>query len=211
MAINVVPMLCRSDFSRDCSALCIPQLAVGCPPHQSTGAPSTLDGSRKSSVAIVFDLGNTCQDESFVRTVNTVNRNPVIERIVTTVSPIDLATIADVCDVDDSMEEHPLFPATRSCFRVVFHPQGWLCFWMSWFDCVWRISCPVRALGPTQECVSAVPAIPAKTATLDNLRTTQRDRTDRSSVMGKRWSRFACSLTSRIPLFAPYCSLVFCR
>jgi hypothetical protein len=40
---------------------------------------------------------------------------------------------------------------------------------MSRFDCVWRISCPVRALGSTQECVSAVPAIPAKTATLDNL------------------------------------------
>jgi DNA-binding GntR family transcriptional regulator len=66
------------------------------------------------SVAIVFDLGQTCHDESFARTVYTANRNPVIERIVTTVSPIDLATIADVCDVDDFMEERPLFPATRS-------------------------------------------------------------------------------------------------
>ena len=82
------------------------------------GAPSTIDGSRKSSVVIVFDLGNTCRDESFVRTVNAVNRNPVIERIVTTVSPIDIATIADVCDVDDFMEERPLFPATRSRFRL---------------------------------------------------------------------------------------------
>jgi hypothetical protein len=67
-----------------------------------------------SSVVIVFDLGQTCHDESFVRTVYTVNRNPVIERIVPTASPIDLATIADICDVDDSMEERPLFPATRS-------------------------------------------------------------------------------------------------
>ncbi len=40
---------------------------------------------------------------------------------------------------------------------------------MSRLDCVWRISCPVRALVNSQECVSAVPAIPAKTATLDNL------------------------------------------
>gem|GEM_PF-5530466 len=78
------------------------------------GAPSILDGSRMSSVAIVFDLGQTCQDESFARTVNAVNRNPIIERIVPTASPIDLATIADVCDVGDSMEERPLFPATRS-------------------------------------------------------------------------------------------------
>ena len=77
------------------------------------GAPSTLDGSRMSSVAIVFDLSQTCQDESFARTVNAVNRNPGIERIVTTASPIDIATIADVCDVDVSMEERPLFPATR--------------------------------------------------------------------------------------------------
>ena len=46
--------------------------------------------------------------------IYTVNRNPVIERIVPTASPIDLATIADVCDVDDFMEERPLFPATRS-------------------------------------------------------------------------------------------------
>jgi hypothetical protein len=68
---------------------------------------------------IVFDLGQTCQDESFARTVNAVNRNPVIERIVTTASPIDLATIADVCDVGVSMEERPLFPATRSCFRLL--------------------------------------------------------------------------------------------
>jgi|GEM_PF-4902007 len=57
---------------------------------------------------------------------------------------------------------------------------------MSRFDYVWRISCPVRALGLAQECVSAAPAIPAKTATLDNLQTTQRDRTDHSSVTGKR-------------------------
>ncbi len=63
-----------------------------------------------SSVVIVFDLGQTCPDESFVRTVYTVSQNPVIERIVTTVSPIDLATIADVCDVGDSMEERPLCP-----------------------------------------------------------------------------------------------------
>ena len=77
-------------------------------------------------------------------------------------------------------------------------------FRMSRSNCVARISCPVRALGSTQECVSAAPAIPAKTATLDNLRTTQRDRTDCSSVIGKRKSRPACSLTSRIALFAPY-------
>jgi hypothetical protein len=61
----------------------------------------------------------TCHDDRYRRTVNTVNRNPVIERIVPTASPIDLATIADVCDVDDSMEERPLFPATRSCFRLL--------------------------------------------------------------------------------------------
>ena len=115
-----------------------------CPsPHQSTGAPSTFDGSRMSSVAIVFDLGQTCHDERYRRTVNTVNRNPVIERIVTTASPIDLATIADVCDVDDSMEERPLFPATRSRFRL-FTRKG--SSRMSRSDCVWRISCPVRAL-----------------------------------------------------------------
>jgi len=72
-----------------------------------------------SSVAIVVDLGQTCHDESFARTVYTVNRNPVIERIVTTASPIDLATVADVCDVDDFMEERPLFPATRSRFRLL--------------------------------------------------------------------------------------------
>jgi len=82
--------------------------------HQRTGAPSIRDGSRMSSVVIVLDLGQTCRDDLYRRTVNTVNRNPVIERIVTTVSPIDIATIADVCDVDDSMEERPLFPATRS-------------------------------------------------------------------------------------------------
>ena len=29
---------------------------------------------------------------------------------MTTASPIDIATIADVCDVGDSMEERPLFP-----------------------------------------------------------------------------------------------------
>ena len=92
--------------------------SISIPAHQSTGAPSILDGSRKSSVAIVFDLGQTCPDESFVRTVYTVNWNPVIERIVTTASPIDIATIADVCDVDVSMEERPLFPATRSRFRL---------------------------------------------------------------------------------------------
>ena len=88
--------------------------------HQSTGAPSTCDGSRMSSVAIVFDLGQTCQDESFARTVYTVDRNPVIERIVTTASPIDLATLADVCDVGDFMEERPLFPATRLHFRLLW-------------------------------------------------------------------------------------------
>ena len=82
--------------------------------HQSTGAPSTFDGSRKSSVAIVYDLGQTCHDDLYRRTVYAVVRNPVIERIVPTASPIDLATVADVCDVDDSMEERPLFPATRS-------------------------------------------------------------------------------------------------
>ena len=87
-----------------------------CSPHPREGAPSTLDGSRKSSVAIVFDLGQTCQGGRFARTVNTVSQNPVIERIVTTVSPIDIATLADVCDVGDSMEERPLFPATRSVF-----------------------------------------------------------------------------------------------
>ena len=73
-----------------------------------------------SSVAIVFDLGQTCQDESFARTVYTVDRNPVIERIVTTASPIDLATLADVCDVGDFMEERPLFPATRLHFRLLW-------------------------------------------------------------------------------------------
>ena len=83
-------------------------------PYDIEGAPSTSDGSRTSSVAIVFDLGQTCHDDHYQRTVYTVNRNPVIERIVPTASPIDLATIADVCDVDDSMEERPLFPATRS-------------------------------------------------------------------------------------------------
>jgi len=36
-----------------------------------------------------------------------------------TASPIDLATIADVCDVDDSMEERPLFPASGSRFRLL--------------------------------------------------------------------------------------------
>ncbi len=92
--------------------------SISIPATSKHGAPSTLDGSRKSSVAIVFDLGQTCQDESYRRTVNAVNRNPVIERIVTTVSPIDIATIADVCDVDDFMEERPLFPATRSRFRL---------------------------------------------------------------------------------------------
>ena len=35
---------------------------------------------------------------------------------------------------------------------------------MSRSDCVERISCPVRALGDAQECVSAVPAIPSKIA-----------------------------------------------
>ncbi len=50
------------------------------------------------------------------RWINTADRNPVIERIVTTASPIDIATIADVCDVDDFMEERPLFPVTRSAF-----------------------------------------------------------------------------------------------
>ena len=51
--------------------------------------------------------------------IYTVNRNPVIERTVTSASPIDLATIADVCDVDVSMEERPLFPATRLRFRLL--------------------------------------------------------------------------------------------
>jgi hypothetical protein len=72
-----------------------------------------------SSVAIVFDLGQTCPDESFARTVYTVNRNPVIERIVTIACPIDIATIADVCDVDDSMEERPLFPTTSLRFLTL--------------------------------------------------------------------------------------------
>ncbi len=83
-----------------------------------------------SSVVIVSDLGQTCLDENYERTVNTVNRNPVIERIVTTASPIGIATIADVCDVGDSMEERPLFPATRSRFRLLLKS------WMSRFDCV---------------------------------------------------------------------------
>ena len=55
--------------------------------------------------------------------IYTADRNPVIERIVTTASPIDLATIADVCPafggIDDSMEERPLFPATRSAFTTL--------------------------------------------------------------------------------------------
>jgi hypothetical protein len=83
------------------------------------GAPSTSDGSRMSSVAIVFDLGQTCHDDHHRRTVNTVDRNPVLERIVTTASPIGIAAIADACDVDDSMEERPLFPVTRSRFRLL--------------------------------------------------------------------------------------------
>ena len=93
--------------------------SISIPATSKHGAPSTLDGSRMSSVAIVFDLSQTCQDESFARTVYTVDRNPVIERIVTTASPIDIATIADVCDVDVSMEERPLFPATRSAFPTL--------------------------------------------------------------------------------------------
>ncbi len=93
--------------------------SISIPATSKHGAPSTLDGSRMSSVAIVFDLSQTCQDESFARTVNAVNRNPGIERIVTTASPIDIATIADVCDVDVSMEERPLFPATRSAFPTL--------------------------------------------------------------------------------------------
>jgi hypothetical protein len=92
---------------------------VGSLPHQSTGAPSTFDGSRMSFVAIVFDLGQTCPDESYHRTVNTVDRNPVIERIMATASPIDIATIADVCDVGDSMEERPLFPTTSLRFQLL--------------------------------------------------------------------------------------------
>jgi hypothetical protein len=88
------------------------------------GAPSTPDGSRMSSEVIVFDLGQTCPDESFARTVNAVNWNPVIERIVTTASPIDIAPIADVCDVGDSMEERPLFPATRSRFLTLLMSLG---------------------------------------------------------------------------------------
>jgi hypothetical protein len=68
-----------------------PQLAVGSLTHQSTGAPSACDGSRMSSVVIVSDLGNTCPDDHYRRTVNAVNRNPVVERIVTTASPIDIA------------------------------------------------------------------------------------------------------------------------
>ena len=77
-------------------------------PDDIEGAPSTCDGSRKSRAANVSGLANPCQDERFARTVNTVNRNPLIERIVPTASPTDLATVADVCDVDDSMEERPL-------------------------------------------------------------------------------------------------------
>ncbi len=56
-------------------------------------------------------------------------------------------------------------PFARNPFRVSDSYESW----MSRLDCVQRISCPVRALGSTQECVSAAPAIPAKTATLDNL------------------------------------------
>ena len=96
-----------------------PPARVGRLPHQSTGAPSTQDGSRKSRATNVSDLANPCHDERFARTVYTVNRNPVIERTVTTASPIDLATIADVCDVGDFMEERPLFPATRSVFPTL--------------------------------------------------------------------------------------------
>jgi hypothetical protein len=205
----------RPEPVEGCAAYRVPHPACGgFARHIIAPVPHPLcDGSRMSSVAIVFDLGNTCPDESFARTVYTVSPNPVIERIVTTASPIDLATIADVCDVGDSMEERPLFPVTRSRFRLPWKSR------MSRSDCVWRISCPVRALGDltlsdhvclrlvipakagiqrwggVQECVSAALAIPAKTATLDNLRTAQRDRTDCSSVLGKRKSRFAGSLT----------------
>jgi hypothetical protein len=91
--------------------------------HIKAPVPHPLcDGSRMSSVLTVSDLGNTCPDDHYRRTVHTVTRNPVIERIVPTASPIDFATLADVCDVGDSMEERPLFPVTRSRFRGVTPP-----------------------------------------------------------------------------------------
>ena len=71
-----------------------------------------------SGVANVSDLGQTCQDERYERTVHAADRNPVIERIVPTANPINLATIANVCEVGDSMEERPLFPATVLRFRL---------------------------------------------------------------------------------------------
>jgi hypothetical protein len=83
------------------------------------GAPSTFDGSRKSFVAIICDLGQTCPDENYRRTVHAANRNPVVESTVTSANPISFATIANVCEVGDSMEELPLFPATVPRFRLM--------------------------------------------------------------------------------------------
>ena len=60
-----------------------------------------------------------CGGSVRAHTIHIVNRDPVIERIVTTASPIDIATVADACDVDDSMEERPLFPVTRSAFPTL--------------------------------------------------------------------------------------------
>jgi hypothetical protein len=66
-----------------------------------------------SAAAIFRDLGKSCPEENCRRTVHAVNRNPnVIERVATTANPINFATIADVCEVGDSMEERPLFTAT---------------------------------------------------------------------------------------------------
>jgi hypothetical protein len=53
------------------------------------------------------------------RMINAVNRNPVIERIVPTASPINFANNANACEVDDSMEKRSLFPVTRSRFRLL--------------------------------------------------------------------------------------------
>ncbi len=85
-------------------------------PHHRTGAPSACGGFRMSSLPIVFGLAHACQDGLYRRTVHTVGGNPVIERIATTVNPINFATRANNGEVGGSMEERPLIPATRSAF-----------------------------------------------------------------------------------------------
>ena len=137
--------------------------------------------------------------------IYTVNRNPVIERIVTTASPIDLATIADVCDVDDFMEERPLFPAIRSRFRLlrVLDESLRLCQEN-------LLSRPCLGLLPRSACQRRRPfprksLDPALTDGCPGQSSNDTARPHRPFIRHrKRRSRFACSLTSRIALFAPY-------